>query len=73
MAAITRDTLVGDLLKNPKALALAEQFKPGISGHPALFLAKGLTLQQVAALPQVNLSLEQLDEYIALANRLLEE
>lgn len=50
--AYTLDTKVGELLKDPKAVEVAERYAPGISKNRLLGLVKGRTLRSLLAMPQ---------------------
>jgi hypothetical protein len=49
---VTLDTTLGTLLDDPKAKAVVEQYLPGISTHPMVGMVKGMTLNNLLALPQ---------------------
>ena len=48
----TLDSTLGQLIDNPQAKAVMEQYLPGISTNPMLVMAKGVSLNQVLAMPQ---------------------
>jgi hypothetical protein len=50
--AFTLDTTLGTLLDNPQAKAVLEQYVPGISTHPMVGMARGMTLNMLLAMPQ---------------------
>jgi hypothetical protein len=50
--AYTLDTKVGELLKDPKAVEVAERYAPGISRNAMLGLFKGRTLRSLLEMPQ---------------------
>lgn len=51
---------LGSLLENKQALDILEKHLPGISTNSMISLAKGLSLKQIAALPQAQISSETL-------------
>lgn len=50
--AYTLDTKVGDLLKDSGAVQVLERYAPGVSTHPMIGFAKGMTLRSLLAMPQ---------------------
>jgi hypothetical protein len=50
--AYTLDTKVGEILKDTQAVEVLERYAPGVSNHPMLGLAKGMTLRSILAMPQ---------------------
>ena len=50
--AYTLDTKVGDILKDTQAVDVLERYAPGVSTHPMIGLAKGMTLKSLLAMPQ---------------------
>ena len=50
--AFTLDTTVGELLDNPQAKAVLEKQLPGVSTHPMVAMARGMTLNMIVAMPQ---------------------
>jgi hypothetical protein len=50
--AYTLDTKVGDILNDTHALEVLERHAPGVSNHPMIGLAKGMTLRSILAMPQ---------------------
>ena len=50
--AYTLDTKVGDLLKDTGAVQVLERYAPGVSTHPMIGFAKGMTLRSLLAMPQ---------------------
>jgi hypothetical protein len=51
--AFTLDSTLGQIIDNPQAKALMDQYMPGLSTNPMLVMAKGMSLNQVLAMPQV--------------------
>ena len=50
--AYTLDTQVGDSLKDTRAVEVLERYAPGVSNHPMIGLAKGMSLKALLAMPQ---------------------
>ncbi len=50
--AFTLDTTVGQLLDHPQAKALLDQQFPGMSTHPMVAMARGMSLNMLLAMPQ---------------------
>ena len=49
---VTLDTTLGTLLDDPKAKVVVEKYVPGISTNPMIAMVKGMTLNNLLALPQ---------------------
>jgi len=54
------DSKIGELLANEKAKAILEKHLPGMSTHPQIGMAKGMSLKMIAAFPQSGLSPDKL-------------
>jgi hypothetical protein len=67
--AVTLDTTLGTLLDDPQATAVMEQYLPGISSHPLVALARGMSLNMILSFPQA----AQLGLTQQLANDILAE
>ena len=52
MAKYNLDTPFGTLLDHPQAKAVLEQYLPGVSTNPMIAMVRGLTLNQILAMPQ---------------------
>lgn len=52
MANYTLDTTFGTLLDHPQAKAVLEQYMPGVSTNPMVGMVRGMTLNQILAMPQ---------------------
>ena len=52
MAKYSLDTPFGTLLDHPQAKAVLEQYLPGVSTNPMVAMVRGLTLNQILAMPQ---------------------
>jgi hypothetical protein len=50
--AFTLDTTLGELIADPQAAAVLDQYVPGASTHPMVAMAKGMTLNMILAMPQ---------------------
>lgn len=62
------DTVVGDIIANPAALAIMDEIIPGSSKNPMLKMAKSFTLGKVAKTPAAKISEAKIQEFIDLAN-----
>lgn len=52
MGNFTLDTTVGQLLDNPQAKAVLDQQFPGMSTHPMIAMARGMSLNMLLSMPQ---------------------
>lgn len=68
MAQFSRQTKLGDLLGNKDYMAVVDKYVAGASRNPGVAMVRGLTLEQIAAIPQVHATPEQLDALIAELN-----
>ncbi|MBN1535398.1 MAG: hypothetical protein JW908_01610 [Anaerolineales bacterium] len=50
--AITLDSTLGELLKDPQAKAVLDQYLPGASTNPMVTMAAGMSLKSIVAMPQ---------------------
>jgi len=48
----TLDSTLGELIDNPQAKAVLDQQLPGVSTHPLVAMAKGMSLNTILAMPQ---------------------
>jgi hypothetical protein len=48
----TLDTTLGTLLDDPQAVAVMDQYLPGISKNPMVAMARGFTLRMIVSMPQ---------------------
>jgi hypothetical protein len=46
------DSTLGDLLNDPRVVPIMEQYLPGIAANPMVAMVKGMTLNNLAAMPQ---------------------
>jgi len=49
---ITLDSTLEEILADPKALAVLDQYVPGASKNPMLAMAKGMSLRMILSMPQ---------------------
>ena len=56
--ALTRDSKIKELIESPEALAVIEQYMPGLSTNPGTKAAYGMKLKALAAFPQSKVSPE---------------
>ena len=59
--ALSIDSTLGDILDDENGKAVLEKHAPGISTHPQLAMAKGLTLKQLAAMSPGQVGQAKLD------------
>lgn len=50
--AFTLDTTLGELLNDPKAVEIMNQYAPGVATNPMVAMVKGMSLNQVLSMPQ---------------------
>ena len=50
--AVTLDTTVGELLDNPQAKAVLDQYLPGVSANPMIAMVRGMSVKMLLAMPQ---------------------
>ncbi len=48
----TLNSTLGELIDNPQAKAVLDQQLPGVSTHPLVAMAKGMSLNAILAMPQ---------------------
>ncbi|RPI88013.1 MAG: hypothetical protein EHM41_02925 [Chloroflexi bacterium] len=48
----TLETTVGQILDNPQAKKLLDQYVPGASTNPMLSMARGMSINMLLAMPQ---------------------
>jgi hypothetical protein len=48
----TLDSTIGDILADPNAAKVLDQYVPGASQHPMLAMAKDMSLRTVLSMPQ---------------------
>ena len=59
--ALSIDSTLGDILGDEKGKAVLEKHMPGVSTHPQLAMAKGMTLKQIAGMSQGQITQATLD------------
>jgi hypothetical protein len=52
MAAYTLDTTLGQLLADPTAKAVLDQYVPGVSANPMVTMVSGMSLRVLVDMPQ---------------------
>ena len=48
----TLDTTLGEILADPQAVAVVDQYIPGASSNPLIGMAKGMSLRTIVSMPQ---------------------
>lgn len=66
--AYSMDTVLGDVLANPDAIALMDSIIPGTSKNPMIKMAKGFTLGKIAKTPAAKIPEDKIQEFIDAAN-----
>jgi hypothetical protein len=72
--AFTLDTTLGELIDNPQARAVLDQYVPGASTHPMVAMARGMSLNMILAMPQaaqMGLTKEKAESVLAEINKQL--
>ncbi len=70
---VNMDTTLGALLDNPKAKEILEKYAPGVSTNPMIGMARGMTINNLLAMPQaaqMGFTKDKADKIIAEINRL---
>jgi hypothetical protein len=68
----TLDTTLGELIDNPQAKAVLDQYVPGASTHPMVAMARGMSLNMILAMPQaaqLGLTREKAEAVLAEINK----
>jgi hypothetical protein len=71
---LTLNTTLGELLDNPQAKAVLDQYLPGVSSNPLVGMAKGMSLNMILSMPQaaqLGLTKEKAEEILAEINKRL--
>lgn len=71
---VTLDTTLGILLDDPKAKAVLDQYVPGLSSNPMIAMVKGMTLNNLLAIPQAaqfGLTKEKVEQILVEVNKQL--
>lgn len=69
---LTLDTSLGEILNNPQAKAVLDQYLPGVSSNPMVGMAKGMSLKMILANPlagQIGLTDEKVEQILAEINK----
>jgi hypothetical protein len=72
--AFTLDTTLGEILDNPQAKSVLDQQMPGVSTHPMIAMARGMSLNMVLSMPQaaqVGLTKEKAEAFLAEVNKVV--
>lgn len=70
--AITLDSTLGEILNDPQAVKVLDQYVPGASTHPMIGMAKGMTLRMVVSMPQaaqLGLTQDKVEEILSQINK----
>lgn len=70
--AFTLDSTLGQLLDNPQAKAVVDQYLPGVSTNPMVAMAKGMSLRMILSMPQAaqfGLTQEKVDQVLVEVNK----
>jgi hypothetical protein len=68
----TLDTTLGELIDNPQARTVLDQYVPGASSHPMVAMARGMSLNMILAMPQaaqLGLTREKAEAVLAEINK----
>ena len=71
---VTLDTTLGILLDDPKAKVVLDQYVPGLSTNPMVTMVRGMTLNNLLALPQAaqfGLTKEKVEQILVEVNKKL--
>jgi hypothetical protein len=72
--AFTLDTPFGTLLDNPQAKQVIDQHFPGVSANPLINMVRGMTLNNILAMPQaaqLGLTKESAEMMLAEVNKMV--
>jgi hypothetical protein len=50
--AYTLDSTLGEILADPQAVKILDQYLPGASQNPMMAMAKGMSLKMILSMPQ---------------------
>ena len=70
--AFTLDSTLGELLADPQAVKVLDQYVPGASTHPMIGMAKGMSLRMIVSMPQaaqLGLTQAKVEEVLAQVNK----
>lgn len=68
----TLDSTLGELLNNPQAKAVLDQYAPGVSTNPMVTMAQGMSLRMLLSMPQaaqLGLTEEKAEAMLAEVNK----
>lgn len=66
--AFSMDTVMGDILANPEAVAIMDELMPGASKNPMMKMAKGFTLGKIAKTPAAKIPEADIQKFIDAVN-----
>jgi hypothetical protein len=69
----TLDSTLGQLIDNPQAKTVLDQYLPGVSANPMVTMVKGMTLNMLLAMPQaaqLGLTKEKVEAILAEVNKM---
>ena len=72
--ALTLDTTLGQLIDDPKAKVVLDQYLPGVSSNPMVAMVRGMTLNMILAMPQaaqLGITKEKAEALLAEVNKQL--
>lgn len=72
MQKVTLDTTLGQILDDPQAKAVLDQYLPGVSSNPMIGMVRNMTLNMALALPQaaqLGLTKEMAENILAEINK----
>jgi len=52
MQKVTLETTLGQILDEPQAKAVLDQYLPGVSSNPMISMVRNMTLNMILAMPQ---------------------
>ena len=70
--AYTVDSTLGQLLDDPQAKAVIDQYLPGVSTNPMVAMVKGMSLKMLLTLPQAaqfGITQEKVDQILVEINK----
>ena len=74
MQKVTLDTTLGQILDEPQAKAVLDQYLPGVSSNPMIAMVRNMTLNMILAMPQAaqfGITKEMVEKILADINRTL--
>ncbi|WP_409484069.1 hypothetical protein [Arsenicicoccus dermatophilus] len=58
-------TKIGDLLKDPEAVAIFDKHAPGLTSHPMIGMAKGMKAEKAMKMASGKIPQDRLDKIVA--------